>query len=701
MQKMKTHSPPENGHGRTAPNRCSVWLLMACFLVLIYSNTFNSPWALDDPPNISENENIRITSLNFSELKHSMYFDGKISRPLARLSFALNWYLGGPDVTGFHIVNILIHIFTCFFLYLSIRLILQTPYLDPFFTRNKEFIALLSAILWAGNPIQTQAVTYIVQRMASMAALFYIMGMFAYLRARLAKRRNVKWYFGLLTMVFFVGGVSSKENVVLLPLSLLLLEICFFHNVKNSKKKRLIIVSSIVSFGAVICGVLFFWMYWDNPVDYFGNFLRQYSDRPFTPWQRMLTQPRILLFYLSQIFYPIADRLSIAHCPVFSTSLLHPWTTLPSIMIIFSMIILSFLYVRRVPLISFAVLFYLINHSIESSFFSLEMVFEHRNYLPSFFLFLPVSAGLCHGLDFYRKKENSLFFGIIFLSGVILCFLFGTGTFVRNMAWTSTKNLWEDALEKAPEHSRPYHNLASAIQDEDPTYFEQLQIAGMYKRAARNNYSELISNINLSLLYLKKNELLRSKTHLKRVLELAPADVQHRKRYILLCLKTGDREEALAHADLIIKNKPDDKDILGLKGFVLLQMNAPQKALPVITKAYLDNLDDRRNLLNMGCALMMTGQYRKASTYLKKAKAAYPDSLEAHMLILQNALNSGDQTAYAGITKALFDNFSLKRINDRLSTQHPDKDWGWPLDIGLLKEDLKHYLVDHAFPDIK
>jgi uncharacterized membrane protein len=119
----------------------------------------------------------------------------------------------------------------------------------------------------------------------------------------------------------------------------------------------------------------------------------------------MLTEPRIVLFYLSQIFYPVPGRLSIVHDVQLSRSLLEPWTTLPAILVVLGLIGFGIWQLRKRPMLSFAVLFFFLNHTVESSIIGLELIYEHRNYLPSLFLFAPVAMGLQYLVDHFRHQR--------------------------------------------------------------------------------------------------------------------------------------------------------------------------------------------------------------------------------------------------------------------------------------------------------
>ena len=165
--------------------------LLSALIFLLYSNSFNTAWHLDDGPNILHNHPILIKTISPESLWKSLFAkpfaEGTLYRPVANLTFALNYFIGNENPTGYHVTNLFIHICTAIFLYQSIILILNSTQVPLSTKTNRYRIAVISSLLWAINPIQTQAITYIVQRMASMAGMFFIGSIFLYLKAASSK----------------------------------------------------------------------------------------------------------------------------------------------------------------------------------------------------------------------------------------------------------------------------------------------------------------------------------------------------------------------------------------------------------------------------------------------------------------------------------------------------------------------------------
>ncbi|WPD21714.1 MAG: tetratricopeptide repeat protein [Candidatus Electrothrix scaldis] len=253
--------------------------------------------------------------------------------------------------------------------------------------------------------------------------------------------------------------MGSKENAVLFPGSIVLIEFFILREDVRLTKQSLLILSAgflfILGCTLALAGPKIFLSIFDS-----------YTGRSFTPFQRLLTQSRIVTFYLSQIFFPAPSRLSLTHDVHLSTSLFFPFTTLSSIVFLTLLVIFSFRYHKKQPLLSFAILFFLFNHTVESSFLNLEIIFEHRNYLPSLFLFLPLAALLGRSIHHYQQS-NRLIFLFLSAGASLLVLLFLVGTFERNKAWLTERSLWEDSLKKAPGHSRSYVNLAHGYYQRD------------------------------------------------------------------------------------------------------------------------------------------------------------------------------------------------------------------------------------------
>jgi hypothetical protein len=291
---------------------CLAFVLLLFLIFTAYANTWTSSWHFDDYPNIVENSRLHITDLKLKSLYETFFASPDASkslhRPTANLTFALNWYLSQDTVTGYHLANITIHFLTALTLFFVILNLYRSPKLNCKQQADTYLIAFLTAVLWALNPIQTQAVTYIVQRMASLAAMFYILGIYFYVNGRNSRQSLRQVYFYTGCFVSYMLATGSKENAVLMPLSLLLVETAFFQNLSLPQtRKRIYQTAAGVCLTVFLMGILLFMR--GEPL----SFLKSYGGRSFSLLERLLTEPRILVYYLTQIFYPMPHRLSIEH----------------------------------------------------------------------------------------------------------------------------------------------------------------------------------------------------------------------------------------------------------------------------------------------------------------------------------------------------------------------------------------------------
>ncbi len=413
--------------------RRNIFAFMALLILIIgiYSNSFDCSWHFDDLGTIHHKRMIQIKSLDWESIKATFFtsrlYPEGLYRPVSCLSLALNYYFGELNVFGYHLVNVGIHVLAAVFLYLFIYHTLHLPLLRPKYGSQAYLIALLSTVFWAVNPLQVQAVTYIVQRMASMAALFYIMAMFFYLKGRTASGGwpRIRYYAAFGISCLFAFG--SKENTAMLPFSILLYDLFLIQGLKRENIKRNI----YICLGLMIIPIaLVLILRGYDAITPEGIQYLYENKRTFGALERILTQPRVIFFYISLLFYPIPQRLSISHDVILSKNLIDPVSTIIAIIAILAVVGVCLLKARKWPFICYCILFFFMNHAIEASFIGLELVFEHRNYLPSMLFFAPIAVLLARALARYSGKW--MMQGMLLIFIVLMVVGFGNMTYLRN-----------------------------------------------------------------------------------------------------------------------------------------------------------------------------------------------------------------------------------------------------------------------------
>jgi len=396
--------PPKGRPTRRASFRHLIAIALIAGVALVaYSNTFRVPFHFDDRVNILQNPNVQIKDFNWAHIERLIKNTYKESiRVFSYFTFALNYYFDGFNVFGYHLVNVFVHAASGIFLYWFLLLTFNLPSLKEKYGPISYKVALFSSLIFISHPIQTQSVTYIVQRMASMAGMFYLLSLALYIKGRLSTGRPRFFYFGGMVLSYLLG-VFSKENVAILPLFIALYEFYFFQKFDLGPKGKKILLGLVL--GLFILGAFGF-IIWGKR--YINVIIEGYEYRTFTMSERVLTQFRIVLYYITLLIYPHPSRLNLDYDFPISRTILDPPSTLISILIIAGLIGYSVWTAKKRPVLSFCILWYFGNLVIESSIFPLEMVYEHRLYLPAVGPFVLFSLMVIRGIEKVRNRISGV-----------------------------------------------------------------------------------------------------------------------------------------------------------------------------------------------------------------------------------------------------------------------------------------------------
>jgi len=442
---------------------CFLLFIVMMLVLSAYSNSIYAPFTLDDLHSFVKEPLVLNFTFSWEGLCGLAKTKFGLYRFLPMLSFALDLQWGSGSLMAFHISNIIIHLLAILALFFLLNSLFKFISYDtrPSVTDLRSvspIIIIVTVGFWALNPVQTNAVTYLVQRMTSMAALFYFLALGCYLRGRAEHLResfNKKvtvWY--LLSFLSAACSFLCKENSATLPVVILLIEFLFVCHGSLSKFLR---KHKVLCFLAMLC----------LPIIYYKltGFANGYGGRHFTCSERLLTELRIVSSYIFLLLLPLPHFLNMEHDPVLSTSLFNPVTTFTSLLFLLIIVVYAWRIRKRYPLVTFAVYWFFINLLIESSVVPLELEFEHRLYLPSvgFYLIfaLLVVKGALLLLPVISDERNfrvlTVSLIIIAMSGLSLL------TFKRNLVWQDTVSLYRDCVQKSPAKPRAHSNLAQAL----------------------------------------------------------------------------------------------------------------------------------------------------------------------------------------------------------------------------------------------
>lgn len=605
------------------------FIALFVFLLVIYSNSFQGQFVFDDTPNIIENNNVHLKSLDWPDIQKTFYgIEGrKISRPFSYFSLALNYHFGGINVFGYHLVNFIIHYLAAVFLFLFIFNTLKLPALRERYGQAAYGIALLATVFWATSPLQVTAVTYIVQRMASMAGLFYILSMFFYLKGRTADKTWRIILYWVLCTASALMSFGSKENAVLLPISIWLYDLLLIQGVtRENLIKNVKILAPLVFVFAVVG-------FWYVDIEHYlsGD---AYAHRPFTLAERLLTEPRIIVFYVTLLLYPVSSRLTLIHDIQVSTSLFSPWGTLPAIVLILFFLAVAVYLSRKRPFLSFCILFFFLNHAIEGSFLALELIYEHRNYIPSMFFFAPLVIFILFVIDYfsYRKAIQFIIFAVI----TFLLVAQGHTVFMRNRLFTNPVLLWSDNLEKTPGLSRTYNNLGAAYWDLG--YYDEAY--NLYSKALfLNRYSNLsnrgVNLHNLGMYYLNvKKDYDKALNFYEAAIKAYPGYVYSYNDAAICLIRKGNFADAGRRLVSALSKWPNNAQLRHSLGFVLLKTGQYDEAIKQSRRALFFDPELFNAFSVIAQAYYAKGNYMQSIFNWRKYIGKNPNDLGANLALM-------------------------------------------------------------------
>jgi tetratricopeptide (TPR) repeat protein len=555
-------------------------LAMALATLVCYGHTLRAPFYLDDFSSIAENPLVQTWGdwrglWDYAPLRIVGYF-----------SFAMNHHFGQFQVVGYHIVNIVIHFLAgCAVLALA-KGLMSTPVVRPLSPPDAaQWVPLLTGLLFVIHPLQTQAVTYIVQRLASLAALFYLSALACYVWARVSEKTWQQWLL-ILGAVLFAGlAFFTKQNTFTLPLTVLLAEVIFF----QEGTKRVLGLLAIVVAGLGCLFIVFAVSFGYDPFSLKAMEVLTRETTVISRIQYLATQMKVLWIYIRLFFLPVG--LHLDH----DVPLLNGLISMETFPFLAGHVIVLVLAIRarkKSPIFSFGVLFYYLAHLVESSFIPIrDVLFEHRAYLPN--------AGLCLVTGWITICVLPSVFRWLKPAAIALPMvaILGVMTWQRNQLWTDPVALWRDNATKTPNKYR--------VLD---TYAKQLLKAGRTEEAAQV--------LALTDRFEKGNDI------------QWPNAINH----LIMLRRQGKLEEALATADQYLSKNPNPRirsKILANKGNIYIEMRDLGKAEASFRKALSVYPENLPAMVNLGIVLFHRGARDEAKRIFMDVLAKDPQQAAA------------------------------------------------------------------------
>lgn len=514
-------------------------LILVAAILVAYAGIYDHPFVFDDDLTIVE-----AAQKGLGEILRE-----QPTRALPTLSFALNRLVLGGSLAGYHAVNVAVHVANAFLVLglLGVLRRLRAPGLP-------SWTPLAGALLWALHPLQTNAVSYLSQRITSLAALCYLGAVLCYLRARearcagagLASRAHGAWYLG--AFLFALLAAVAKENTATLPAALALTEwLVVGERTRDGLKMRAaLLVPFLVT--PALQSIQVFSTYLDagsaareaaaqagrgptrggNVMDVYVGVYQGWNFP--TRKEYLLTEPGVLLRYLRLWLLPVNQVLDPLVTPV--TSLRDPRALLPGAALA-ALAGAALAQARRRPLVAFGILWFFVTIAVESSVVPIaDFMFEHRMLIPSMGLTL-AALGLA-GPAIQRHARVGA------ATVVVIALALGVATIARNRVWSDPVLLWSDNVAKAPGKVRGWVNLSNAyLEDGRVDLAEEalLRANAIFDRSAE-------VHANLGVLRMKRGDLGGAEASLRRAIELMPLDAEAHYNLGTLLSETGRGAEA-------------------------------------------------------------------------------------------------------------------------------------------------------------
>jgi len=499
-------------------------LLITALALIIYLPALKAPFVLDDEVNIVRNLRLH---------EFSNFWPPAGSRYLPHLSFAINYAVGGLKTTGYHLVNLVIHILTAMTLYGLVRSIFRTPAMMMGADSEGQgrglanHIALITALIFTAHPLNTQAVIYITQRFTLMASFFYLLSLYLYIKWRIKGQGALSIIFYVLSIITAVAAEKSKEISFTLPFVILFTEYVFFTEPGRwiTRKRLYTLIPFAISLFIIPLAIfgpeLGLWS-GNSVVDNGLTRVQQIVDlKSLSPYTYLMTQFTVVPRYIRLFFIPVGQNLDYdypLYHSFFNLRVMGGFFLLIGIFLS-SLFTASFARRAKKPLLLIAVsglLWFFITLSIESTVIPIQdVIFEHRMYLPGAGLALALSTLIVYLAMEWKKRAGGK--ALIIMVFIIVTPLTGLAL-RRALLWGGGIGLYEDIVRKSPEKARARNNLGSIYMKKGKLDKAMAE----FRKAIALKPSFVIPYENVAKVYVLQGRFLEAAEQYKELSEKAP-----------------------------------------------------------------------------------------------------------------------------------------------------------------------------------
>jgi protein O-mannosyl-transferase len=583
-------------------------LLVIAAGLLAYHNSFRGAFVQDDFTSIPDNPTIRHLWPIWQCLSRPHRGDLTVeSRPFINLSLAINYALGGLQVWGYHALNLTVHILAGLTLFGIVRRTLLQPALRTRFGTAANELALATAVLWTVHPLQTESVTYIIQRAESMMGLFYLLTLYCFIRGVESHRAHL-WY--TMSVMVCALGMASKEVMITAPVMVLLYDRVFLSGTFREAWRRRLPLYLGLSATWILLGSLL--------IRTVNNASINAGRIGLTWWQYLATEPGVLLYYLRLCVWPSPLCMN-RPWPIART-----WISIlpPTIVLVVLLAALAWAWRRNSgqfrtgPVWGFVAAWFFLILAPSSSFVpSLDSMYEHRLYLS----LAAVVSLLVMGLYSIMGRQS---LGVCLVLAIGLGFL----TARRNQDYRSEVALWSDAVVKFPNDPAAHYKLGVAMARAGRVQ----EAIDQYQQAGRLNPHTADEHWNLGNALRNVGMVTEAMDQYEQAVRLKPDFAEAYNNWGVALAQAGRLQEAIEHYEQALRIEPQNARAHFNLGVAWQQLGKGKEAIDQYQQAVQIDSDFAQAHENLGVALFEAGRLEEASIEYRQALRINPDDADAH-----------------------------------------------------------------------
>jgi protein O-mannosyl-transferase len=606
--------------------------------IVAYINSLGAPFIFDDLDAIVANPTIHSLAASLTPLA-----DTSVSgRPILSLSLALNYALGHNNPAGYRALNVIIHIVAGLILFGIIRRTLKRPVLRNLYGNDSVALALALSLMWVLHPLQTESITYVIQRAESLMGLFYLLTLYSFIRGiehqELTQLKESKgWY--TVSLVACYLGTGTKEVMVTAPFIVLCYDRAFASgsfkaSFKTRSKWYLGLFLSWILLGLLIAST------GGNRGGSIGFGIGV------TWWQYALTQLKAITTYISLSLWP--HPLIFARGAFWITS---AQEIIPHAVIVLGLFISTLIAFKKNSPLGFLGICFFAILSPTSSIIpgTTQMIVEHRMYLPLIAILTIALLGL---YKLASKKTTAVC--------IVLCIPLGYLTSLRNNVYLSSATLWQDTILHEPNNAFAQLNYGVELINEnkfeeakkhielslklEPNSVEALtnlgtiaiktgypdQAAFYFNRALTLPLASSQTEMDVANSLLETGQYDIALVHYKKAISLKPQSPEAECNLGIALSRLGRVNEALPHFDNSIKNNPDFSPAHFNRANAFRRLGKIDEAIVEYRTTLQLNPNDADAALNLGNIFLQTGNLNEAIAHFKEVLRIKPTYAEAH-----------------------------------------------------------------------